>query len=234
LQADEHIINCFIYNEKDNENKVLVIASKKNMIKRTKLDDLSVSRLNKPSTIMKLDDNDEIIGCLLTIENNTSDSNDLIGTITKTGSVLLYPINQINIIGKNGSGVKNLNTAEDISSIFIDNPTNAFLVLGANQGAKKIKRELLPIGKRTGKPTPMIASYKMEVMNGFEVNNTSTINILYDDKIVFTSAKDIIVGNANTKLFPIRGHKIIAFNNTTLFNEIKNDEKTEEISLFDK
>jgi DNA gyrase/topoisomerase IV subunit A len=204
------------------------------MIKRTMLDDLSVSRLNKSSTIMKLDEDDEIINCLLTIKNDSPDANELIGAVTQTGSVLLYPINQINIIGKNGSGVKNLNTLEEISSIFIDSPTNAFLVLSANQGAKKIKRELLPIGKRAGKPKPMIASNKINIINGFEINNSDTINVLYDDKFVFTPAKDITVGNANTKVFPIRAHKIIALNNISSFNQTKIDENEEQISLFDK
>jgi DNA gyrase/topoisomerase IV subunit A len=204
------------------------------MIKRTMLDDLSVSRLNKPSTIMGLDDNDEIVSCLLTIKNDAPESNELIGAVTQTGSVLLYPINQINIIGKNGSGVKNLNTLEDISSIFIDNPSNAFLVLSANQGAKKIKRELLSVGKRAGKPKPMIASNKINVISSFEINNSDTVNVLYDDKFVYTPAKDLTTGNANTKVFPIRAHKIIALNNVSIFNQAKAEESEEQISLFDK
>jgi DNA gyrase/topoisomerase IV subunit A len=159
LENGEKIISAFIYNE----DNILILASKNNLIKRTLHSSLSVLKSNSLSTIMGLEENDELVSCISFSKDELENKNKLLGTITETGCVLLYPIESISIVGKNASGVRNLNTSESIVSVFVDEPNNDFLVTLSTQGAKKIAREKLPIGKRCGKPKLIFSTSNIKI-----------------------------------------------------------------------
>jgi DNA gyrase/topoisomerase IV subunit A len=179
IELGEKIINAFETNENNIEN-ILVIASKKCFIKRTKMASL-INKIVKFSTIMSLNEGDELVSCILSSSNNTD---DLIGVITTTGKGLMYPITQVSIVGKNASGVVNTKGAEDIAAIFIDSPKKNYLFIGGVQGCKMIKRDLIPIGKRTNNPKPLVNVLKvnsLQVLNAFMVNKDEEMIFLYDD-----------------------------------------------------
>jgi topoisomerase-4 subunit A len=69
IDSDEKIINAFDYTDKNEDSRILVIATKEGSIKRTKVSDLGISKLTKISTVMGLDENDSLVSCLVTEDN---------------------------------------------------------------------------------------------------------------------------------------------------------------------
>jgi DNA gyrase/topoisomerase IV subunit A len=176
---DDKIIQAFNFSNNLEDSRCLIIASRKNKIKRTLIKDLGISKLIKITTVMKLDAGDAVTSCVVC--ENSTDASQKIGVITKYGMGLFYPIDQVSIISRTAAGVKNvfLNEDDEVSAIFLDDPKREFILIGCKQGMKRIHRELITIGNRTNKGNRLISqvkSHPFEVLNAFPVNNNDWIN----------------------------------------------------------
>jgi topoisomerase-4 subunit A len=183
---DDKIINALNYDNNLDDERCLIIATKKGMIKRTLVKDLNVTKFAKISTIMNLDEGDEICSCV--ISSTSTNENEMIGVITKYGMGVKYPTNQINVVGRNAAGVKNvsLKDNDEVSAIFIDDTTIDFVLIACNQGSKRIYRDQLPLGNRTNVGKSLISQIKsnpITVINAFEVKMNDLMNHVNSDGV---------------------------------------------------
>jgi topoisomerase-4 subunit A len=183
---DDKIIQAFNFANNLEDNRCLVIASRKGMIKRTLIKDLGISKLTKISTVMNLDEGDLVSSCV--ISNTIEDPNQMLGVITKYGMGLFYPTNQISIVSKNAAGVKNVSLRDDdeVSAIFIEDSKKEFVLIACIQGMKRIRREMISIGNRTNVGKSLISqikSHPIEVLNAFQVNMNELINNVSHDGV---------------------------------------------------
>jgi topoisomerase-4 subunit A len=178
---DDKIIQAFNFANNIEDNRCLIIASRRGMIKRTLIKDLGVSKLTKILTVMNLDEGDSITSCV--ISESADEPNQMLGVITKYGMGLFYPSNQISVVSRNAAGVKNVSLREkdEVSAIFIDDPTREYILIVCVQGMKRIRREQIIQGKRNSVGKPLINQIKsnpIEVLNAFPVNMNEIINNL--------------------------------------------------------
>jgi DNA gyrase/topoisomerase IV subunit A len=183
---DDKIIQAFNFANNLEDNRCLIIASRQGMIKRTLIKELGISKLTKISTVMNLDDGDSISSCV--VSDTIDDPTQLLGVITKYGMGMFYLTNQINIVSRNASGVKNISLRDndEVAAIFIDDPKREFVLIACIQGMKRIRRELIPPGNRTNVGKTLISQIKsnpIEVLNVFAVNMNEMINNVSHDGI---------------------------------------------------
>jgi DNA gyrase/topoisomerase IV subunit A len=176
---DDKIITAFNFANNLEDSRCLIIASKQGMIKRTLIKDLGITKIIKSSTVMNLDKNDNVCSCV--ISDTIDDSEQKICTITKYGIGLMYLSNQISIVGRNASGVKNvtLKDNDEVSAIFIDDSSKEFILIACEQGMKRIRRDIVNNGSRGNVGKSLISQVKSNpivVLNAFEVNMNDIIN----------------------------------------------------------
>jgi DNA gyrase/topoisomerase IV subunit A len=179
LESNEKILLAFNY-KNIGDARILTIASKKGVIKRTNVKDLEISKVSKISTVMKLSDDDDVVSVIL----NNPDDNQNVLVITRQGNGILYPISQISIIGKNGAGVRNLNLkdGDEIKGISYDNKKRYIYIL-TSKGVKKIPASDVYIGNRTNQPKSLFAQKKdVTVIEFIIANGNENVFILSENK----------------------------------------------------
>ena len=105
LLDGEEIISSILIND-FHKDLDITLATKKGMIKRSKISEFEVSRYNKSINCMKLKDEDILIQAFISKYNN-------IFVSTKNGYGLWYDITEIPIVGLRTSGVKSINLKDD-------------------------------------------------------------------------------------------------------------------------
>ena len=106
LGTDEEIITS-IYVKDFKEKIDITLASRKGMIKRTKISEFELLRYNKPVNCIKLKDDDSLITAFVSRYNN-------IFVSTVNGYGLWYDITEIPVVGLRTSGVKSINLKDDL------------------------------------------------------------------------------------------------------------------------
>lgn len=113
IKENEKIIASMILKEK---NKNITLFTKLGSVKQVTLQNLEVTRYNKPMMAIKLKENDELI--------NVEISKDECLFVTHNGYYLRYKTSEIPVVGAKASGVKGINLKDDYviyaSSIFKD------------------------------------------------------------------------------------------------------------------
>jgi topoisomerase-4 subunit A len=205
LDGDEHIIGALVTDGVAKPNQNLIIATKNNMIKRTNIEDIISSRVNKISIMMKLQDNDEVINVIE--DFTTAEENNNIVVVTNKGNAITYPINQISIVGKSASGVKNINTNEKIAAIALAN--KELLVVGTTSGYKVIYTNNISLGKRVGKPKQFLLLNSAEVINAFGILTNEQFVVLYNNnKIQYITVNEKMVNEIDGIFKAQRSNKI--------------------------
>jgi topoisomerase-4 subunit A len=186
LENDEKIIAAFNYANNVEDERVLVLASAKGSIKRTFVKDLDISKLTKATVVMKLSSDDLLVSCDI-IEKN--DETDKLCVFTNEGNGIIYPINQVSIVGKNAAGVKNLSLKnnEKIVSVFSikENSDKQFVALFCSQGAKRIKISEIYVGNRTNQAKSLIAQVKNNpyvVLNALLIDQSDYVSVIDSDE----------------------------------------------------
>jgi topoisomerase-4 subunit A len=114
IREDEKIVGSLILKEKD---KNVTLFTKKGLVKQVKLSDLEVSRFNKPITVIKLKDGDELVNASISKENTLF--------VTNNGYYLEFKTDEIPVVGTKASGVKGISLKDDYvvyaSCIYKDN-----------------------------------------------------------------------------------------------------------------
>lgn len=231
LSSDEKIVYAFNFENNVEDCRTLVLASKNGQIKRTRVKDLGIAKLPKVSNVMTLDENDRLISAALASSDKVETN---VSVVTKDGNAIAYPIDQIPVIGKNGSGVKNLNLKDNdsIAAIFLNESSKEYVVIACEQGAKRIKTSSITIGKRTNQPKSVVLQSKTNplfVINAFAVSNSDKISVLdSSNKWEVINASQISIGDIDTRVSLLKGKHILKINTINSLSKENEEDKQEE------
>ena len=131
LGEGEEVISCLLVKDFKKDDNV-IISTTNGMIKRTSLADFKITRTSKPSSCIKLKDNDTVVDVML-------DTNPDIFIATSLGYGLWFDKEEIPIVGIKASGVKAINLKDDtvVSTINFDSSTNDYLAILTDKGTGK-------------------------------------------------------------------------------------------------
>ncbi len=131
LGEGEEVVSSILV--KDFKKDVNVIVSTANgMIKRTSLSDFKITRTSKPSSCIKLKDDDTVVDVML-------DTNPDIFIATSLGYGLWFAKDEIPIVGIKASGVKAINLKDDsvVSTINFNEENSDYLAILTDKGTGK-------------------------------------------------------------------------------------------------
>ncbi len=193
LEEGEQIISSF--GIKDFDERTITLFSKNGLVKRTKLNNLPVSRYSKPMTIFKLKDNDELISASL----NDGD----VYIITKNGYALKFTKEEIPVVGLKTSGVKGIKlTSDEVTSAFITNQTHEYINIFTNMNtAKRIKLTDIEFSKRSLKGENILKSpksKKYDVIKSYAGNSKTNFGLIQDETKIIKSSDLNIMEKSST------------------------------------
>ncbi|MDF2615873.1 MAG: gyrA [Sedimentibacter sp.] len=135
IDTDEQIRAIIPIRSFDNENEFLILATKKGIIKKTKLKEFDTSRKTGLVAI-KIADDDELISV-----NKTDGTKDIF-VVTKDGKGIRFSENDVRDTGRNTMGVKAITTSEDDElvsmSIIKESDENKYILTVTENGYAKI------------------------------------------------------------------------------------------------
>ena len=188
LSPDEKVVSSIIY---DNDNSLLVLATKQGMVKKVLYKDFVVSRYSKPLTAMKLkDEKDELVSVFKT----NDDSNVIM--VSKNGYYVKYNLSEVPVIGPKGSGVKGINLKDDeLVSLSVVKDTDEYLNIATNnKTAKRIKLSDLYTMTRAKKGLLLMKKVKTQdyhVIDAFTSESRDDICLKSDSEIKEIKNSDI-------------------------------------------
>ena len=151
---NEEIIKAIpIYNFEQDQN--IILASKDGMIKRTAIKDFHLSRWSKPTSCMKLKDNDKLAVML--------EEKERVFITTKNGFGLSFLTSEIPVSGVKAAGVKAITLKDDevVSVSNFSNEQDEFLiVLTDHNTGKRIRLSEFELSTRTRKGLLVIREIK--------------------------------------------------------------------------
>lgn len=185
LGVDEKVISSMIL---DSKNTNVIMATKEGATKRTRLEDLIVSRYSKPINAMKLKDGDELVSV-------TKDNGRAI-FVTSNGYYLNIDANEIPIVGAKASGVKGINVKDDyvITCLSPTSDTEYLNIITNKNTVKRIKLSELDTHNRAKKGSTLIKKVKStayNITNALPINSHSTIGIKVDGEVKMLKAVDV-------------------------------------------
>ena len=165
IGADEKIIYSMILDDKEAN---IILTTKAGITKRTKLEELIVSRYSKAINAMKIKDGDEVISA-------TKDNGRAI-FITKKGYYINIDSDEIPIVGAKASGVKGINVKDDEVVCCLSPEVNdEYLSIFTNKNtSKRIKISDLEEMTRAKKGSTLIKKVKS---TNYEITNVIPVNI---------------------------------------------------------
>lgn len=105
IEEDEEIISCLSAYDFSKDLNV-ILASKNGIVKRSELKNFKLSRYSKPTSCMKLKENDSLIAAFIEEKENIFIS-------TKKGYGLAFKAEEIPIVGVKAAGVKGISLKDD-------------------------------------------------------------------------------------------------------------------------
>lgn len=129
-EGEEIIASLLVKDFKKDVN--VIISTLNGIIKRTSLADFKITRTSKPSSCIKLKDNDRVVDVML-------DANSDIFIATSLGYGLRFSKEEIPIVGIKASGVKAINLKDDtvVSTINFDEDISDYLAILTDKGTGK-------------------------------------------------------------------------------------------------
>ena len=128
LSQNEKVISSCIYEE----DKEIVLVTKKGMIKRSKMADYFATRISKAMVAMKLKEADEVVNALVCKQN--------ILLTSKNGYYTSFSKVEVPLVGVRGSGVKAMNLKDDeIVSLNSYDEFDYAIVITNQNTAKRVK-----------------------------------------------------------------------------------------------
>lgn len=167
-------------------DKNIIIASKNGMIKRSKLKDFKLQRYSKPTSCMKLKDNDQLITAFVEKSKN-------VFLVTDSGYGLSFDCEEIPIVGIKASGVKGIKLKDDylVSVNNFDYTDKEFITVITDKGTGKrirlnefelstrARRGLLAIREVKTNPHKILKSFIVDSKNyiGIKSNEINTLKL---------------------------------------------------------
>lgn len=165
-------------------DKNVVITTKNGMIKRSKLQDFRLLRYSKPTSCMKLKENDEVIDAFIETKDN-------VFITTNTGYGLSFKMDEIPVVGVKASGVKAMKLKDDylVSVNEFSEEKDEFITIITTKGTGKrvrlnefelstrARRGLLVLREVKTNPYQILKTFITESKNYIGIKNES-INTL--------------------------------------------------------
>ncbi len=155
IDPEENVISSIpAYSFNTDEN--VIIASKNGMIKRSKLSEFKLQRYSKPTSCMKLKDDDEVIEAF--VEEKTH-----VFLTTDSGMGLSFSDEEIPVVGVKAAGVKSMKLKDDhIVSVNNYNPeTDEYISIITDKGTgKRVRLSEFEISSRTRRGLQVIREVK--------------------------------------------------------------------------
>ena len=165
-------------------DKNIVITTKNGMIKRSKLQDFRLLRYSKPTSCMKLKENDEVIDAFIETKDN-------VFITTNTGYGLSFKMDEIPVVGVKASGVKAMKLKDDylVSVNEFSEEKDEFITIITTKGTGKrvrlnefelstrARRGLLVLREVKTNPYQILKTFITESKNYIGIKNES-INTL--------------------------------------------------------
>ena len=185
LSADEQVISAMILDNKDDN---IILTTKGGITKRTKLEDLIVSRWTKPVNAMKLKDDDEVVSVV-------KDNGRAI-FITETGRYINIDSNEISLVGAKASGVKGISVKDDkVVACLSPKPTDEYIAIFTNKNtSKRVKiseLETMSRGKKGATIIKKVKSTNYEVTNAVSIDTKAIIGLKIDGEFKGIKAADL-------------------------------------------
>ncbi|MBR2828627.1 MAG: DNA topoisomerase IV subunit A [Bacilli bacterium] len=137
-------------------NKNLILVTKNGMIKRSKLKEFRLQRYNKPTSCMKIKEDDQVISVL-------EENYDCIFLTTNTGYSLSFKTEEIPLVGVKASGVKAMKLNKDylVSANNFSYHTHEFVTLLTTKGTgKRVRLQEFECSTRTRRGLQIIREVK--------------------------------------------------------------------------
>ncbi len=193
LEEGELLIASF--GIKDFDERTITLFSKNGLVKRTKLNNLPVSRYSKPMTIFKLKDDDVLVSASI------NDGDCYI--ITKNGFALKFDKEEIPIVGLKTSGVKGIKlTNDEVTNGFLTNMTHEYLNIFTNYNtAKRIKLTDIEYSKRSLKGENILKSpksKKYDIIKSYAGSTKTNFGLIKDEPEIIKSTDINIMEKTST------------------------------------
>lgn len=175
ISEDEEIIACIpAYDFSGDDN--IILASKDGMIKRSELKAFRLSRYSKPTSCMKLKENDKLISAYISKKDNVFIS-------TRNGYSLAFKTEEIPVIGVKAAGVKAITLKEDevvsVNSFSYD--TDEFItVVTEKSTCKRVRLSEFDLSTRTRKGLLLIREVKTnpyKILKVFVTDNKNHLGL---------------------------------------------------------
>ena len=185
LSEGERIIDSLIINSK---NSNIIMTTKSGATKRTRLNDLIVSRYSKPINAIKLKDGDELVS--VTMDNGRAIF------ITEKGYYLNIDSNEIPIVGAKASGVKGINVKDDVVvSVLSPKDNNEYIgIFTSKNTSKRIKISELEKMSRAKKGSTIIKKVKStqyDIIKAFVLDVHNIVGMKIDGEMKGIKASEI-------------------------------------------
>ena len=221
ISPDEKIIFGFNYSNLLNDPRGLVLLTKNGSIKKTDIPSLNITRIIKSSTVMSLDEGDELAYCIL-LPNVNMDAQ--LALVASDGKAYKCNLSEISCLGRNAAGVKAMKLDDDqkMGGMFIAEDPNGSALLCAYNGMKRIRYDEIPESKRPSRGVSILGNTKTNptaVFNAFDSRAGSLIQVVNDqNELKFYKATDVPLGDRSARISKL-GSKGIK--NANIFYYIK-------------
>lgn len=187
ISPEEKIISSLVL---ENNDDIIILATKNGLVKKSKLEDFIVSRYSKPITAIKLKDDDELVS----VEKDNAN----VVLVTKNGYYLKYDSSEIPVVGPKAAGVKGINLKDDeLVSLSSFSGNDEYLnVFTNNRTAKRIKISELTTLSRAKKGNLLMKKVKSAVyyiIKAFITNSRDIICLEFDNEIKEIKNSDISI-----------------------------------------
>ncbi|MDE5841696.1 MAG: DNA topoisomerase IV subunit A [Malacoplasma sp.] len=202
IDSFEKTILAFAVSKNANIDTQILIATRNSFIKRITLEDLSLARTAKYLSLISLKTSDDEVVSAYVLK---PEHKELI-SVTENGFATKYDIEEIPIVGRAASGVKNMSLKDkDCIGFVVPIPKNEnFLFFVSNRGAKRIHINDIvltsrsKLGKRIFQQTE---SNPYLVNSGFVVSGRNTIYLLLENnEIVPLKVSEIPISDNESRM----------------------------------
>ena len=194
--SNEETVKAFVCVSNFDQDKFLIMTTKRGVVKKTKLEEYSRPRANGIIAI-NLKSNDELISV------NPSSGRDEILISTRMGKAIRFSEKKVRSVSRNSMGVKGMSLKKDdyvVSSEVIKNKNSQILTVSENGFGKRTQIEKYRLTSRGGKGvvTLKITDKTGEIVNAFQTDKDSDIILVSSiGKTTRLKASDIsIIGRA--------------------------------------
>lgn len=179
MSSEESVVTAIPAYDFQTENNV-VIATKNGMVKRSKLKEFKLQRYSKPTSCMKLKDDDQVINAF--VENKP-----YLFLVTDSGYALSFNSEEIPLVGVKASGVKGIKLKDDyLASInnFDYNQDEYITVITDKGTAKRVRLNEFELSTRARRGLLILREVKTnpyKVLKTFVVDVKEYIGIKNED-----------------------------------------------------